>query len=198
MAYSNYKRLRTVIQEFELEAISTNLFTPKPSPKTPSPWLKTSLEKAKAQPLLNEKAKSERLLSPILMEVAETFQDHVTLFSGEPLDLDPDRGLIGVCDFLFALAPNKPYLEAPVISIVEAKNDDLEYGKAQCAVQLYAAHVFNQQEGKSISVLYGCATDGREWQFLRFQNGVFEIDRESYTQVEEVLGIWYHILDSYT
>ncbi len=110
-----------------------------------------------------KKTKSERLVSPILMEVALAYSEQITLFSGEEIYINPSEGLSGPCDFFFALHPPKPYLDTPIISLAEAKDEDLDWGIAQCAAQTYAAHLFNLQEGKDLPILYGCATDGVVW-----------------------------------
>jgi hypothetical protein len=196
MGYSNYKKIEQVTKKFGLSAQLRGLFTTV-SVVEPSNWLLETLEKAKLFPLRNEKVKSERIVSPILVEIAQFFQDSITLFSGEELPVDINRDLAGECDFFFVLAPYKPYLESPIISLVEAKDEDMDYGIAQCAAQLYGAKLFNEMEGKNFPVLYGCATDGIEWKFLRFENNVFYIDNRVYTDLKEVLGVWHHIIQSY-
>jgi hypothetical protein len=196
MGYSNYKKLKQVTKTFGLDAENVGLFSTI-KPIAPSAWLQETLEKAKQFPLNNEKVKSERIVSPILGEVAEAYLDKITLFSGEDLSIDSNRDLAGECDFFFVLAPRKPYLESPIISLVEAKDEDMDYGIAQCAAQLYGAKLFNEMEGKNFPVLYGCATDGIEWKFLRFENNVFYIDNRVYTDLKEVLGVWHHIIQSY-
>ncbi len=146
--------------------------------------------------------KSEKIVSPILSEVAEFFSENVTLFSGEELSVDTDRNLSGECDFFFILEAHKPYLESPIISLVEAKrnaarDEDMDYGIAQCAAQLYGAKLFNEMEGKNFPVLYGCATDSVEWKFLRFEDNIFYIDNRVYTDLKEILGVWHHIIYLY-
>ncbi len=164
----------------------------------PSAWLKETLQMAKYTPLINEKVKSERIVSPILMEIAKAYREKVTLFSGEDLEVNPQDDLSGECDFFFTLIPKGHYLESPIISIAESKNEDMEYGRAQCAAQLYGAKLFNEMEGKNYPILYGCATDGVEWQFMRFENDIFYIDNKIYTEIREILGVWHHILYFYT
>ena len=196
MGYSKFKKLKTVTKKFGLDAQKVSLFDDV-ALVTPSIWLVETLNKAKFIPLTNEKNKSERIVSPILVEIAESYQNLVTLFSGEELDVNKDNDLSGECDFFFVLAPRKPYIETPIISLVEAKDEDMEWGTAQCAAQLYGAKLYNQMEGKHIPVLYGCATDGVEWQFLRFENDVFLIDNKVYTDLKEILGVWHYIIQSY-
>ncbi len=196
MGYSKYKKLKTVVKKFNLDAQSAILFetiTPHP----PSSWLEDTLKKSRLVPLNNEKTKAERIISPILLEIAEFYQDKVTLFSGEALDVNAGDDLSGACDFFFVLHPHKPYIESPIISLAESKNEDMEYGRAQCAAQLYGAKLYNEAEGKDIPVLYGCATDGVEWQFMRFENNIFYIDNRIYTNLNEILGVWHIVIQSY-
>jgi hypothetical protein len=196
MGYSNFKRLKQVTQKFGLDAKTVRLF-PDIKSAEPSSWLQETLEKARLFPLINEKVKSEKIVSPILSEVAEWSYDKVTLFSGEELPVDAENDLSGECDFFFVLAPYKPYIESPIISVVEAKDEDMDYGTAQCAAQLYGAKLYNESEGKNIPILYGCATDGFEWKFLRFENNIFLIDNKVYTDLREILGVFQHIIQSF-
>ncbi len=197
MGYSNYKTLKSVTQKFGLSA-KRDRFLTNISPIEPSLWLLESLRLSELLPLTNEKSKSERVVSPILTEVAQHFIDKVTFFSGENLTVNPDDNLSGECDFFFTLVPKSPYLESPIISIVEAKDEDMEWGIAQCAAQLYGAKLFNEVEGKNIPVMYGCASTGTDWQFLRFENNTFLLDSKIYTNLKEILGVWHHILRFYT
>ncbi len=196
MGYSKFKKLKEVTKTFGLNAEKAILFE-SITPIAPSDWLKMTLQKAYFFPLTNEKVKSEKIVSPILSEVAEAYFDKITLFSGEELYVDGDKNLSGECDFFFVLAPRKPYLESPIISLVEAKDEDMDYGIAQCAAQLYGAKLFNEMEGKNIPVLYGCATNSNDWQFMRFENNIFYIDNKIYTDLQEILGVWHHIIQLY-
>jgi hypothetical protein len=194
MGYSNFKKLEIVTKKFGLSAKREMLFA-NIIPFEPNEWLKTTLAKAKYIPLSTEKAKSERIVSPILVEIAEFHQNLITLFSGEELEINADENLSGACDFLFAISSQKPYLENPIIAISAQKF--MSESTAQCAAQLYGAKLFNEMEGKNIPVLYGCATDGVEWQFMRFENNMFHIDNKIYTDLKEILGVWHHIINLY-
>jgi hypothetical protein len=196
MGYSNFKKIKTVVKKFNLDSSFVQLFQAVELVE-PSQWLKETLAIAKLMPLLNEKTKAERVISPILLEVVKQYVDKISFFSGESIDVDAQQDLSGECDFFFCLQPPKLYLEAPVISIAECKDEDIEWGTAQCAAQLYGAKLFNEMEGKNIPVLYGCATDGVEWQFMRFENNMFQIDNKIYTDLKEILGVWHHIINLY-
>jgi hypothetical protein len=197
MGFSNYKKLENLTKKFNLSAKRQSLFTPKPNLVEPSLWLIETLKLAELVPLRNEKAKSERIVSPILVEIAKNFADKITLFSGDALEVRPQDDLSGECDFFFTLVPQGVYIEAPIISLVEAKDEDMEWGTAQCAAQLYGAKLFNEAEGKNFPFLYGCATDGVEWQFLRFEKDVFYIDTKVYTDLREILGVWHYVIRAF-
>jgi hypothetical protein len=193
MGYSNFKKIRQVTKKFGLKAELKPMFLDA-TPHQPSDWLVKSLEIAYKAPATTEKAKSERLVSPILMEIVQAFENHITLFSGEEMNVNALDDLAGPCDFFFGLYPLSPYIETPIISVVEAKDEDVEWGVAQCAAQLYAANLMNIQEDKDVPTLYGCATDGVEWQFLKFENNIFTINPKPITDITQVLGIWHWII----
>ncbi len=193
MGYSNFKKIRQVTKKFGLKAQLKPLF-PNITLTQPSDWLVKSLEIAYKAPATTEKAKSERLVSPTLMEIVQAFENHITLFSGEEMNVNASDDLAGPCDFFFGLYPLSPYMETPIISVVEAKDEDVEWGVAQCAAQLYAAHLMNVQEEKDVPTLYGCATDGVEWQFLKLENNTFTIHPKPVTDLAQILGIWHWII----
>jgi len=196
MGYSNYKKIKTVAKKFNLTTQRERLFG-NVIPIEPSAWLVEALQYMDFLPLTNEKSKSERIISPILIQIAKAYQDKVSFFSGEDLNVKPEDDLAGECDFFFALHPKKVYLETPIISLAEAKDENMEWGMAQCAAQLYGAKLFNEMEGHDIPILYGCATDGIEWQFIRFENNTFYIDNKIYTDLREILGMWHTIIQLY-
>ncbi|MCU0444166.1 MAG: hypothetical protein MUE85_04555 [Microscillaceae bacterium] len=127
MGYSNYKNLKQTLEKLGLEETDELLF-PQIKLVQPSEWLQQSLILAKRLPLTNEKSKSERIISPILTEMAVQFDKQFTMFSGEDLTVDSTRDLAGECDFFFAKHPRKSVMQAPVVTFVEAKDEDFEYG----------------------------------------------------------------------
>lgn len=193
MGYSNFKKLKSVTEKFNLKAVRERLF-PQINPVEPSAWLEETLMISELLPLNNEKSKSERIVSPVLTEVARSYIGNISFFSGDELNVKSEEDLSGACDFFFTLVPKSPFIEAPIISLAEAKNEDMEHGRAQCAAQLYGAKLFNEMEGRDLPVLFGCATDGIEWQFMRFENNTFLIDTKIYTQIPEILGVWHTVV----
>lgn len=196
MGYSNYRKIKTVIKKFNL-GIEWGRFLDGIEPVEPGEWLKETLSLIDFLPLTNEKSKAERMISPILIEAVKPFKEQVSFFSGEDLNIRPEDDLSGECDFFFALHPPKPYIDAPIISLAEAKDEDMDWGVAQCAAQMYGAKLYNEMEGKNIPFIYGCATDGIEWQFMKLENDVYHVDNKVFTDLKEILGVWHHIIKLY-
>ncbi len=198
MGYSNYKNfkytLKTLhLEEFELPLFDTIL------PIEPSDWLKQSLQVAKELPLTNEKSKSERIISPILSEIAMHYKQQITFYSGEDLTVDTSKDLSGECDFFFSKHPRKSVMQAPIITLVEAKDEDFEYGKAQCTAQMYASSLFNEQEGHPMPFIYGCAVTADAWKFLKLEKQQILVDAETYylSDLPKIIGIFHQIIDKF-
>lgn len=197
MGYSNYRQIKSVIKRFNLDMRLLNLFDEKIENVEPSSWLLETLNMAKGTPITNEKSKSERIVSPILLEASKNYTEQISFFSGEILNVKPEDDLAGECDFFFALHPPKLYIDAPIISLAEAKDEDMDWGIAQCAAQMLGAKFYNEMEGKHIPFIYGCATDGIEWQFMKLENDIYYVDSKVFTNLSEILGVWHHIIKLY-
>lgn len=142
-----------------------------------------------------EKAKSEFIIAPILVELAYQFREQISLFSGVEFNVDRSRGLNGVCDFMISKAPSEVILTAPVITVVESKNDNLGSGLGQCIAAMVAAQIYNETRGISAPAIYGVVTIGSEWQFLRLEGDFATLDAKEYylNQLPKVFGILTHI-----
>jgi hypothetical protein len=143
-----------------------------------------------AQGLNTEKARSEFIIAPVLVELLRTAPRPFGLFSGVEFDVDRAAGLNGVCDFLVTREMMLYRLTAPVLAVVEAKNDTLWNGFGQCIATMVAAREFNRRGGPAGDV-FGCSTTGTLWKFFRLSGAVLTIDREEYpvTSVDKILGI---------
>jgi hypothetical protein len=138
-----------------------------------------------------EKARSEMIVAPILIEVRKQLQSRVSLFSGVEFTVDSTKGLNGYCDFIISGSKEQLFVSAPVMMLVEAKNDDIKSGLGQCLAEMYAAQLFNQQEGNDIKTIYGTVTTGSIWQFLQLSQSSVVIDQSEYylSNVNKILGI---------
>lgn len=148
-----------------------------------------------------EKARSEFIIAPVLLELRRIRGGTFGLFSGVEFNVDAARGLNGFCDFLLTRSPLQSVLTAPVVAVVEAKNDNLRSGLGQCVASVVAAREFNAQSPGGPATTYGVVTTGASWKFLALggEGGAqLALDRREYfvTELGQVLGILSHIVSS--
>ena len=192
MAYSNFT-LESVRKTFQLQTDEAANISSDIEPVTPSALLTTTL--ARNVPLAlaigTEKASSELIVADILVELREKFEQRISFFSGIDFSVDMESGLTGVCDFLISLSPTQFHLEAPIIVLVEAKKDNPVLGFGQCVAEMIAAQRFNAERGNDLPWIYGAATTGTMWQFLKLEAQKLFIDRAVYSigQCDKILGI---------
>ena len=138
-----------------------------------------------------EKARSEMIIAPILIEVRRRLNYQVSLFSGVDFNVDTARGLNGICDFLVSRSSEQLFISAPVLTIVEAKNENIKAGLGQCVAEMIAAQLFNKREGNEIITLYGTVTTGTIWNFLKLEGQVVSIDLSEYFigNANKILGV---------
>jgi hypothetical protein len=142
----------------------------------------------------SEKARSEMIITPILIELRKHLQSKISLFSGIDFNVKPELGLNGYCDFILSSDVEQLLVSAPVMMLVEAKNEDLKGGMGQCIAEIVAAQIFNEQENNSISTIYGVVTSGTNWRFLKLTDNLVEIDLSEYylTNINKIFGILVH------
>jgi hypothetical protein len=162
----------------------------------PSLWLVETLARAKEVGYTNEKARSERVISPILIEARKYFEKNLILYTGELLDVNREEGLTGECDFIFSWGGSKEILFPPICLVTEAKKEDFTAGKAQCTAQLIGAQQFNQAAKTATISLWGCVTNAVEWIFIRLtaQNLVMDANIYTLDSLPKILGILHSIL----
>ena len=186
MAFSEFT-LENVEKSLGITTQEADLF----SDATPAPvpdWLPGWIERGTRLALISEKARSEFLVVPILLASRELSANRLAIYSGQRLDVDPERGLIGECDFILAVGPAVPPLRAPIVTVVEAKKNDVEAGLGQCIAQMVAAHRFNEAAGQAALPIHGCVTTGETWQFLRLAEATALLDRKRY-YLDNLAGI---------
>ena len=138
-----------------------------------------------------EKARSELIIMPILMEVRRILGNQISIFSGSSFEVDATQGLDGRCDFILSRSLEQYYITSPVVTIVEAKNESIPSGLGQCIATMIAARLFNQREGNPTDTLYGAVTTGTDWKFLKLEGQVAFIDINDYyiKEIDKILAI---------
>lgn len=192
MAYSNFS-LSKVKAQFNLATDETQDLFARVPPVQPSDLLTAVLKEQLplASAINTEKARSELVVMPLLMEVRRQLQKQIAIFSGTSFEVDPAQGLEGRCDFVLSRSPEQYYIAAPILTIIEAKNENIPSGLGQCLATMLAARLFNEREGTPIETIYGAVTTGNDWKFLKLSENTAFIDINSYfiKEVDKILGI---------
>jgi hypothetical protein len=197
MAYSNFK-LDELVKIFDLTIRETSeLFDPIPEIEC-SEYLMTTLQETidLAVAINTEKARSEMIIVPVLLELRRQLKHQISLFSGVDFTVDLNQGLNGICDFIISKNPEQLFIRQPIVTIVEAKNENLNSGFGQCIAEMIAAQIFNQREGNKLPAIYGVVTIGTIWRFLKLVGKTVEIDLSEYyiKDINKILGILYHTI----
>ncbi len=192
MAYSDFT-LKKIKSELNIKIVEKNSVFSHIKSVEISSYLKNTLKRniPLALAINTEKARSEMIIVNILLEIKEKFSDKISLFSGIDFNVDKEKGLTGFCDFIFSNSPEQLYLDSPVITITEAKNENIVSGLGQCIAEMYASQIYNEKEGYDLSSVYGGVTTGDEWKFIKLIKDTVYIDADNYyiNDIEKIVGI---------
>jgi len=193
MAYSDFTTLSKFKKAFNLRIDEESDLFVTVEPLQPSELLAATLAETVelALAINTEKARSEMIITPILLELRRRVNYQISLFSGSDFNVDLEKGLNGYCDFIISRFKEQLTINAPVAIIVEAKNENIKGGLGQCAAAMLAAQLFNQQEENDIQTIYGAVTTGDIWKFLKLEDADVCIDLSNYyiKDINKILGI---------
>ncbi|MFM8333903.1 MAG: hypothetical protein ACKN9T_19725 [Candidatus Methylumidiphilus sp.] len=190
MAYSDFD-LKKARAAFALDIVETENVFAHAQPVAISPLLAEILRQnvPLALAIGTEKASSELIIVNFFLELKRRCR--ISFFSGIDFTVDKEKGLNGFCDFIVSQSPEQLFLDAPILSVVEAKNERIATGLGQCVAEMVAARMYNEREGKVLPAMYGAVTTGQAWKFLKLQGGTVYIDVVDYyiDNPDKILGI---------
>lgn len=105
MSYNDFTKIEQAVTALELTVEDIpHLFSQIPIIE-PSQQLKETLEETLdlAASISTEKARSEFIITPILLEIRRLFKNRIGYFSGNTFNIDASKGLTGACDFILTL-----------------------------------------------------------------------------------------------
>lgn len=192
MAYSDFS-LNDIKEKLQITVDEDHYLFTETGAVAPSAWLIQTLEYMLPLGLAigTEKARSEMIIAPVLVELRNHARKKISLFSGINFNVEPQRGLTGYCDFIVSRSPEQLVLSAPALIAVEAKNENINAGMPQCIATMLAAQIFNERNQQAISPIYGAVTTGNLWRFVKLEPPVAYIDQREHhiNQVDKILGI---------
>jgi hypothetical protein len=197
--YSDFS-IEKVKKDFGLTEKRAVLFD-SPESIEPDKWLTDTLNLSLKFALSSssEKARSEFIVAPVLLETVRRNNEEFSIFSGERLDVDEEKGLKGECDFILSKGAVSTTIQSPIFLLVEAKKNDIKDGLGQCIAQMLGAKIFNDRENSGIDAVCGCVTTGEVWQFLKLEDNIVFIDTVRYyiNEIGKLIGVFQKIVDYY-
>ncbi|MEG4321476.1 MULTISPECIES: hypothetical protein [unclassified Microcoleus] len=198
MSYKSFT-FQQLKERFGLEISLSPILSTKVIPLEPSQWLWKALEISSHTAVTTAKERSERIISPILLESREKNNRQFSIFSGWSFDVDVSRGLHGECDFILSSVPLDFEIKVPFFAVRETKGGAIESCLPQCAAQMVAAQLFNQRQQNSIPAVFGCVTTGIVWRFIKLEGNNLMIDDDVYylDNLPLILGVLQKIVNLY-
>ena len=192
MPYSEFT-LKRVVNQFNLKIIEEKgIFASIAAHPMSQRLAETLAENIPLAIAINtEKARSELIIANVLVELLRIFDKRISFFSGIEFNVDESQDLRGYCDFIISLTPEQMFLNAPVVTLVEAKNANTISGLGQCIAEMVAAQKFNAKEGNQVLIIYGAVTSGNYWQFMKLEDTTVSVDMQDYLidDAGKILGI---------
>ena len=192
MPYSKFT-LSKAVEDFDLTIVEGDRFLPPIPPVEPTPLLREILKDTVPWAIAvgSEKARSEGIINPVLLDIKRQLDQPIIVFSGEEFNVQPEAELTGYVDFLISRSAEQLFIKAPAIVLVEAKKEDLKPALGQCLAEMVAAQRFNQQKQQAIGTIYGTVTSGTVWRFLKLEDHRVSIDLNDYPlpPTDQVLGM---------
>jgi hypothetical protein len=188
-----------VLRDLGLSLADADLFAAVPPALVRPEFAELIIDNANLAGAINtEKARSEFVVAPVLIELRRTLHGSFGLFSGVELDADASRGLNGVCDFLITRSPVQHVVTQPILPVVEAKNENLRSGLGQCIASMVAAQILDKEAADEAVVVHGAVTIGSVWKFLRLIDTGLTVDLVEYhiDNLGMIMGILSHIVSA--
>lgn len=184
MFFSNFKSLGLTVKELQVIYAETDFISQVVFPV--SDYFRQDLEYVMREGVVNnsEFAICENMIYPILKEIWKPYSSTFTLWSHELLTCDDS--LSGFPEYILARRSplGKVVFDKPYLLIVEAKQDNFDWGWGQCLAEMVAAERLH--EGISITI-FGIVSNGITWEFgkLKGQNfthhpspySIFDLDK---------------------
>jgi hypothetical protein len=174
MSFSNFKNLGSTVKELQVIYSEANFVNQVMFPV--SEYFQQDLEYVMREGVVNnsEFAICENLIYPILKEVWKAYSSKFTLWSHQLLTCDDV--LSGYPEYVLARRSplGKVVFDKPYLLIVEAKQDNFDWGWGQCLAEMVAAQRLNSDlSGESAIAIFGIVSNGINWEFGKLEGNRF-------------------------
>ncbi len=177
MPFSAYKTIGVVLKEFQITYSESNFIVE--TEFNISIYFRQNLEIVMQDNVVDnsEFAICEFIISPVLQEIWKQYRSNFILWSHKSLSYDTN--LTGIPEYILAKRSSlgKLVFDKPYFMLIEAKQDNFEWGWAQCMAEMIAAQKLNE---KSEQDVFGIVSNGKLWQFGKLKENLFTLNKNSY------------------
>ncbi len=187
MSFSNFKSLGITVKE--LQVIYTEASFISQAIFSVSDYFRQDLEYVMREGVVNnsEFAICENMIYPILKEIWKSYSNTFTLWSHQFLTCDD--ALSGFPEYILARRSplGKVVFDKPYLLIVEAKQDNFDWGWGQCLAEMVAAQ---RLHGIPITI-FGVVSNGITWEFGKLEAQSFTHHPAPYSifDLEKLFGV---------
>ena len=178
MAFSSYKDIGSVLQEFQITYTEANFMGE--IEFSISDYFREDLETIMQDgvPNASEFSICENLIYPVIKEVWKLYRSKFVLWGHKSLTYDDN--LCGFPEYILAKrsALGKVVFDKPYFLLVEAKQDKFDEGWAQFLAEMVAAQKLNDELQV---VIFGIVSNGDRWQFGKLEANSFTLNKTFYT-----------------
>ncbi len=177
MAFSSYKDIGSVLQEFQIIYTEANFMGELEF--SISDYFREDLQTVMQDgvPNASEFSICENLIYPILKEVWKCYRSQFVLWGHKALIYD--ENLSGFPEYILAKRSplGKVVFDKPYFLLVEAKQDKFHEGWAQCLAEMVAAQKLNEELP---IVIFGIVSNGTDWEFGKLEEKIFTKNNNRY------------------
>ena len=170
MAFSSYKDISSVLQEFQITYTEANFMGELDF--AISDYFRDDLQTVLQDgvPNASEFSICENLIYPVLKEVWKGYRIKFVLWGHHSLIYD--ENLSGFPEYILAKRSplGKIVFDKPYFLLVEAKQDKFTEGWGQCLAEMVAAQKLNDELGFTV---FGIVSNGKYWEFGKLENMSF-------------------------
>ncbi|MEN9610053.1 MAG: hypothetical protein RLZZ628_867 [Bacteroidota bacterium] len=194
MPFTSFKTSSQILRQYDIQAIKKDFiaFKQMQAPARLVEDIDFTLNNVDYN--ASEIAICESLIYPVLVQLWKPFLDTLVLHSHRSWQVEGE--LTGIPDYLISAASKYgiAVIETPVLVAVEAKKDNFEEGWGQCAAEMIAAQLVNQNKNLTI---YGIVSSGEQWQFAKLHQAVFTQSVKSYSifELDKLYSVLYAVLE---
>ncbi|CAN1212700.1 Restriction endonuclease [Tumidithrix helvetica PCC 7403] len=178
MSFSNFKSLGLTVKELQVIYSEASFVSGVKFPV--SDYFRQDLEYVMREGVVNnsEFAICENMIYPILKETWKPYSSIFTLWSHQLLSFDDI--LSGFPEYILARRSpfGKVVFDKPYLLLVEAKQDNFDWGWGQCLAEMVTAQKLHRETSIAI---FGIVSNGITWEFGKLEANSFTHHPEPYS-----------------